>query len=181
MSFGWNIAAEIRKTHRHHLRVGWGLASRIVETYSMPVGQHTHAPPQKQQQARMGEPTRVIVLIRLGRSGNGVNRVANCPLFLSSSADSQVLGYSPHACVPAQPSAWASEPSWFLVVPYLCFPCAECTLRTATHHSPDEKSAPYPPRPRAAPPPRDAPAAYSSAPHPSPAGSTSPRPAAAPR
>jgi hypothetical protein len=42
----------------------------------MPVGQHTRARPQKQQQqqARMGEPTRVIVLIRLGRGRKGVNK-----------------------------------------------------------------------------------------------------------
>jgi hypothetical protein len=75
MSFLLDSAAGNTKTHRHHLRVGLGLASRFVETYSMPVGQHTRARPQKQQQqqARMGEPTRVIVLIRLGGGEKGVN------------------------------------------------------------------------------------------------------------
>jgi hypothetical protein len=55
---------------------GRSFASRIVETYSMPVGQHTRARPQKQQQqqARMGEPIRVIAFIRLGGGGKGVNK-----------------------------------------------------------------------------------------------------------
>jgi hypothetical protein len=46
MSFLLDSAAGNTKTHRHHLRVGLGLASRFVETYSTPVGQHTHARPQ---------------------------------------------------------------------------------------------------------------------------------------
>jgi hypothetical protein len=75
MSFCWESPAEIRKPTGSICGWGLGLASRIVETYSMPVGQHTRARPQKQQQqqARMGEPTRVIVFLRLGRGGNGVN------------------------------------------------------------------------------------------------------------
>jgi hypothetical protein len=40
----------------------------------MPIGTHANAPPlDEQQQARMGEPTRIIVFIRLGRDGYGVN------------------------------------------------------------------------------------------------------------
>jgi len=52
-----NIAPGNGKTHRQHLRVGLGVASRLSKTYPMPVKQRTRARPQwQQQQARMGEP-----------------------------------------------------------------------------------------------------------------------------
>ena len=64
----------------------------------MPVGLHTRARPQKQQQqqARMGEPTRVIVLIRLGRGRKGVNKRAQ-PTGISREFEKRLrAGYAGH-------------------------------------------------------------------------------------
>jgi hypothetical protein len=110
MSFAGILPPEKQKTHRQHLRVGLGLASRIVETYSMPVGQHTRARPQKQQQARMGEPIRVIAFIRLGGGGKGVNKaplpIDTCCEFdiggaLITPLSNEVTRHSPVSVLPA--------------------------------------------------------------------------------
>jgi hypothetical protein len=78
-----NIAPGNGKTHRQHLRVGLGVASRLSKTYPMPVKQRTRARPQwQQQQARMGEPALVIVLVTLGRRGNGVKLDSATPLVI---------------------------------------------------------------------------------------------------
>jgi hypothetical protein len=112
MSFAGILPPKKQKTHRQHLRVGLGLASRIVETYSTPVGQHTRARPQKQQQqqARMGEPIRVIAFIRLGGGGKGVNKAPlptdTCCEFdiggaLVTPSSNEVTRHSPVSVLPA--------------------------------------------------------------------------------
>ena len=70
---------------------------------------------------------------------------------------------------------------FFLPNKVACLPLYGGRHSHLRHHSPGERSAPRPPRLTAMPSLRASPAAYSSAPHPSPAGSTSHLPAAAPR